>query len=164
MSDCKNENITNPINNSTSLNAHVINPSKERLLIIDEDAENRDALASGLQELGYSTFETDRAREGLRILQGVPIDLVLIAILTSDMVLSEFTECVQLITPKAAVIFTSNSTSNWMDNYPSQRLIPVLKSRDLLKLTQEIQKKMDAKRRDKLFKNPFRRDTYLIHE
>jgi DNA-binding NtrC family response regulator len=153
-----------PTTTNDSLSNQLTDSSKDKLLIIDEDTKSRKSLSLALQDFGYAIHETDRAREGLKVLQRTRIDLVLIAILTSDMILSEFTECVQLIAPKVGIIFTSHSTSNWMNNVQSQRLIPVLKSRDLLKLTEEIQKKISLSRRDKRFKNPFRNSPYFIDE
>jgi len=52
-----------------------------KILVIDDDAANRDILRDRLEPAGYEVVEASNGEEGLRLLESVPTGLVLLDVM-----------------------------------------------------------------------------------
>jgi CheY-like chemotaxis protein len=127
-------------------NTSLVQNKTPKILIVDENNWNRKSITLALNGMGYQTYEAELASEGLKLLAQDSLDLVLIALLTPDLTLLEFTEAAQQIAPNTSILFLSNSTSTWMTGIRNRNLIPIVSSSDLDDLIQRIENQIKQDR------------------
>lgn len=59
-------------------------PRQPRVLVVDDDADIRNALAMRLSQQGYEVSVAETGRDGLRIARSQPTDLVILDVLLPD--------------------------------------------------------------------------------
>jgi DNA-binding NtrC family response regulator len=127
----------------TSLSDISVQRRKGNILIVDENPLTRKPVKVALSSLNYETREAETALQALKAIEVAPTELILIALLTPDLSLTEFTERIQYRYPEITIFFLSSSLSTWMKSVRNRNLIPIVSSHDLADLTKKVEEQFE---------------------
>lgn len=83
------------------------------VLLIDDEEQVRTLFQTALEESGYRVLSAAGGKEGLRLLEEEPVDLILVDIFMPDMDGLELIQLLRKTQPDGKIIAMSGGTGEW---------------------------------------------------